>query len=238
MTDKTTMKYRVFTSHNPKTGGTLLRPIIVDRQTMNFRQLVAYARSAGFVRGQQMDLEGAIGGLLEAAKDRSLAGYAINFNNWFIISGRIRGPVDATRQLTDANSYHVTITATKDLKTDIGSFAWTHVDGGLTIRIDGLASPDGNAGEVTKSKAVVVSGRNLAFNAAWGDRVTVEWTDEEGEKQSAAITPSEQGANYLRFDWPAALAEVESGTELAFAFHLHGKADAAEQVLVKTAKLV
>ena len=95
MTDKTTMKYRVFTSRNPKTGGALLRPIIVDRQTMNFRQLVAYARSAGFVCGQQMDLEGAIGGLLEAAKDRSLAGYAINFNNWFIISGRIRGPVDA-----------------------------------------------------------------------------------------------------------------------------------------------
>ena len=48
---------------------------------------------------------------------------------------------DRPATLTDANTYHVTLTATK--------------------------------GEITKTKAIVANGKNLAFNAAWGDSVTV-----------------------------------------------------------------
>ncbi len=237
MNEKTTMKYRVCAVRNPKTGGTLLRPFVVDRQTMNFKQLISYARTAGFVRGQQKDLEGAIGGLLDAARDRSLAGYALNFNDWFIISGQIRGTVDATRQLTDANSYHVTLTATKDLKADINAFSWTRIDEGSIIRIDSLISPGGLVGEVTKTKAIVANGKNLAFHAAWGDKVSVSWTTEE-ESQEVEVTPSEQSEAYLRFDWPSSLGELEAGAELTFTFRIHEKEGGAEQVIVKTAKLV
>lgn len=86
--DKVSMNYRVFTAHNPKTGGTLLRPVVTNRNGMTMKQLVAYAKTANYVRGQQKDLEGLLGGFIEAMQDRAKAGYSINVNDWFIISGQ------------------------------------------------------------------------------------------------------------------------------------------------------
>ena len=238
MSDKTLMQYRVITARNPKTGGTLLRPVITKRNTMNLRQLVAYAKTAGYVRGQTKDLEGLLGGFTQAMQDRSLAGYSINVNDWYIISGQLKGKVGEDRQLTSANSYHVTITATKDLKASIDDFSWQRVDEGAIIRIESITSPGGNKGEVTKTKAIVSIGKNLAFNAAWGDSAKVEWTDEDGEAHSLALTPSEVAETYLRFDWPTGLADVPVGTELTFSFRLHGAEGAAEQPSTMTAKLI
>ena len=42
---------------------------------------------------------------------RALAGYAINVNDWFIISEQLKGTVGEDRQLNAANTYHLTITA-------------------------------------------------------------------------------------------------------------------------------
>ena len=237
ITDKTTMEYRVFTARNPKTGGTLLRPLVVNRSTLNMRQIVAYAKTAGYVRGQTKDLEGLLGGFIQAMQDRALAGYSINVNNWFIVSGQLRGSVGEDRLLTAANSYHVTLTATKDLKASIDDFAWQRVDEGVIIKVESLASPGGVRDEVIKSKAITASGKNLSYHADWGDSVTVSW-QEEGETQSAAITPSEQSETYLRFDWIAALAEVPADTYLTFTFRLHATKDGAEQVTSRTVRLV
>ena len=235
--EKATMKYRVATVRNPKTGGSLLRPYITDRPTMTLKQLVAYAKTAGYVRGQQKDLEGLLGGFTEAMKDRALAGYSINVNDWYIISGQLKGTVDESRQLSDANDYHVTITATKDLKASIDDFSWTRVDEGVIIKVESITSPGGNKGEVTKTKAIVANGKNLSYNAAWGDSIKVTWT-EGTEAKSLDLTPSEIAETYLRIDWPTGLADVPNGTELTFTFRLHGGEDAAEQLTTVTAKFV
>lgn len=238
MSDKTLMNYRVITARNPKTGGTLLRPVITNRHTMNMKQLVAYAKNAGYVRGQTKDLEGLLGGFIQAMQDRSLAGYSINVNDWYIISGQLKGTVGEDRLLTSKNSYHVTLTATKDLKASIDDFSWQRIDEGAVIKIESVTSPGGKKGEITKTKAIVANGKNLAFNAAWGDSVKVEWADSEGTAHELALTPSEVAETYLRFDWPTGLADVPDGTELTFSFRLHGGEGEAEQPNTQSAKLI
>jgi len=236
MADKTKMKYRVFTARNPKTEGTLLRPVVTSRNSLTMRQLVAYAKSANFVRGQQKDLEGLLGGFIEAMQDRAKAGYSINVNDWFIISGQLRGTVGEDRTLTAANEYHVTITASKDLKVDIDNFSWSRVDdSGVVIKVDNISSPGGKVGEVVKTKAIVANGKNLSYNSAWGDSIKVTYV---GLETPIALTPSEQSESYLRFDWPTALADVPAGTELVFEFKLHGGEGLAEQSALKTVTLV
>ena len=237
--EKVTMKYRVATCKNPKTGGAMLRPIITDRPSMSMRSLVEYAKTASYVRGQTKDLEGLLGGFIQAMQDRAKAGYSINVNDWFIISGRLKGQVDATGTLSAKNEYHVTITASKDLKVDIDNFSWQNVgDDGKSIKIESITSPGGKKGEVTKSKAIVGNGKNIAFNTAWGDSAKVSWTDEDGEAHSLDLTPSEIAETYLRFDWPTGLADVEPGTVLEFSFRLHGKEGGTEKLTDIEAKLV
>ena len=236
-TEKTAMQYKVIAAYNPSTKGSLLRPVIVNRKTMNLRQIVAYAKNAGYVRGQSRDLEGLLGGFIQAIQDRALAGYSVNVNDWFIVSGRLKGTVGESRQLTGENSYHVTITATKDLKADIDDFSWSRVDEGAIIKLESLTSPGGNKGEVTRGLALVANGKNLAYNAAWGDKVTVSWV-EGSETKSLDLTPSEVAETYMRFDWPSALAEVPENTELSVVAALHGEEGAAEQSSTVKAKLV
>ena len=237
--DKPKMKYRVAYGHNLKGGNPIKRPVVTDRETLSLKQLVAYAKTAGYMRGQQKDLEGLAGGLLEAAKDRALEGYSLNFNDWFIISGQIKGQVDDTLQLNSANSYHITITASKDMKVGIDNFDWTRVDdSGIIVKVDNLTSPGGKQGEITKGKAIVATGRNLAFNAALGDTVTVTWKVDE-EERSLALTPVEQSDTYLRFDWPEGLNNVDSGTHLTFTFRTRaGIAGGGEQVNEKAVTLI
>lgn len=237
--NKPKMKYRVAQGHNLKGGNPIKRPVVTDRETLSLKQLVAYAKKAGYMRGQQKDLEGLAGGLLEAAKDRALEGYSLNFNDWFVISGQIKGQVDDTLQLNSSNSYHVTITASKDMKVDINNFEWTRIDdNGITVKVDNLTSPGGKQGEVTKGKAIVVTGRNLAFNTDLGDTVTVAW-EVDDEETSISLTPTEQSDSYLRFDWPEDLNDVAPGTQLTFSFRTRaGIASGGEQVNMKTATLI
>ncbi|MGN0846863.1 MAG: hypothetical protein ACI4RA_05705 [Kiritimatiellia bacterium] len=238
MADLAKMKYRVYQSRNPITGNMFLRPVITKRNTMGMKQLVEFAQTAGFVRGHQKDLEGLLGGFIEAMRNRAKAGYTINVDNWFTITGQLRGIVGEDRRLTSANDYHVTIAAAKDLKVDIANFSWSRVDDAVPFaRVERLCSTNGNPGEITRMQGFIVIGRNLSFNAAWGDRLTMSWTEGEDTK-TVELTPITQGSDFLSFDWPEVLENVPVGTLLTFTFRLHGAEDAAEQTCTKTAKLV
>ena len=238
MNEKPKMKYRVITAHNPKTGGSLLRPVVTDRMSMTLKGLVEYAKTAGYVRGQTKDLEGLLGGFIQAMQDRAKAGYTINVNDWFIIGGRLKGTVGESHQLTDANSYHVTITASKDLKVGFNQFSWTNVDDvGESVKVSTLMSVGGKPGFIQKTKAIIVTGKNLSFDASLGDTVTVTWKEGDEEK-SAALTPTESDYSHMKFDWPTALADVPVNTELTFSFRTRGGTEGAgEQLNTKSAKL-
>ena len=63
-------------------------------------------------------------------------------------------------------------------------------DTGVLPKIDSLmyvGAP--KSGEIKKSMAIIATGRNLAFNAALGDSVTLNWTESD-EAKTATITPA------------------------------------------------
>lgn len=236
-TTKTTLDYRVVKVLNPQTGETLLRPVIVNRNTLNMKQVVAYAKTAGYVRGQTKDLEGLLGGFIQAIQDRALAGYTVNVNDWFIVSGQLKGTVGEDRQITAENSYRVTLTAAKDLKATIDDFSWHRVDEGVIIKVESLTSPDGVKDQIIKSKAILAIGKNLSYHKDWSDSVSVTW-EEEGIVKSATLEPSEQSETYLRFDNVAALASIPADSVLTFTFKLHATEEGAEQTSTRSVRLI
>lgn len=149
--DKPQLKYRVVSGRNPKTGGVLLRPIIVDRETYDMDQLVEYALNAGYVRGQFHDMRGALNGFVEAMQPLGKAGKAVNLNNWHRIHAELTGTVGDTRQLTDTNELHVAITALTDLKAKVSDFSWSNIESGATIKVENVSSPNGTAGEQSET---------------------------------------------------------------------------------------
>lgn len=236
--DKAELKYKVIAGKNPRTGQTLLRPVIIGRPSMSLRSLVDYARTANYVRGQTKDLEGLLGGFIQAMQDRAKAGYSINVNDWFIIGGRLKGSVDGTGTLTAKNSYHVTITASKDLKVDFDNFSWTNVgNDGKSMKVESITSPNGKKDQVIDTKDIVANGKGLSFDAARGDSVTVSWKEAE-ETKSLSLEPTEQSETYLRFAWPEGLSGVAEGTVLSFVFTLHGSSDGADRISAREATLV
>ena len=222
-TIKPKMKYRIVRGHNPKTGDPILRPQIAERETYMTDQVVEYALNAGYVRGQFHDMRGALNGFIEAVQQLGKDGKSVNLNDWLRVHGELTGPCDETRRLGAKNGYRVRITALKELKRDVSEFSWTNVDStGIIVRIDSLmynGSPVD--GRIMKTKSIIVTGKNLAFDAASGDRVTLTWTEGE-ETKTVTIEPTESNYSHMEFAWPAELDSVADGTEITFSFRTCG----------------
>ena len=218
MNTKPSMKFRVVQGHNPRTGGSIQRPQIVDRETYYMNQVVDFAKNAGYIRGQLEDLKGNANGLIEAVKKLGQMGKAVNLNNWLRVHAELTGTVGESRQLTDENELRVRITTLNDLKAKVSDFSWTNVeDSGVIPKVEMILSPGGKPWEAVKTKGILATGRNLFFNAAKGDTATITWGEGESA-QTISITPTESDYSHMLFAWPTALADVEPGTKLTFSF--------------------
>ena len=143
MSNKPKMYYRVRTTKNPFTKEFLYIPHVVDRKTLSLSQIVEYAKTVGYMRGQQEDLEGLANGLIEAMRDRAKAGYTIDVKDWFLIKGFLKGKLDETQRLGANNSYCVRIKTKKELKLSIDDFSWTCVDSDKPMHITGIFGAGG-----------------------------------------------------------------------------------------------
>ena len=239
MSTKPQMKFRVVQGHNPRTGGTIQRPQIVDRETYYMNQVVDFAKNAGYIRGQLEDLKGNANGLIEAVKKLGQMGKAVNLNNWLRIHAELTGTVGESRQLTDENELRVRITTLSDLKANVSDFSWQNVeDSGVIPKVEMILSPGGKPWEAVKTRGILVTGRNLFFDAAKGDTATISW-GEGASAQSITVTPTEADYSHMLFAWPTALADVEAGTKLTFSFRLCGGVEGGPiYPLTKNATLV
>ena len=218
MSNKPQMKFRVVQGHNPRTGGSIQRPQIVDRETYYMNQVVDFAKNAGYIRGQLEDLKGNANGLIEAVKKLGQMGKAVNLNNWLRVHAELTGTVGESRQLTDENELRVRITTLNELKAKVSDFSWTNVeDSGVIPKIYTILSPGGKPWEVVKTKTILVTGRNLYFDATKGDTATISW-GEGDDATTINVTPTESDYSHMLFAWPTALAEVATGTKLTFSF--------------------
>lgn len=236
---KPTLKYRVNTYKDVRTGAAKRRPVLVESETYGIERVVRYALDNAYMRGQYEDSKGNALGFLEAVKALAAAGKTVDIGDWFRVRAFLGGEVGESEQLTDANDYRVRILTLNELKMDKSLFQFVNAGTSARLSIQTIMSEGGKPGEITKTKTIRITGTNLAFDASLGDKVTAAWKDEDGETQAIALTPTASDYAAMTFAWPAAFAEIEVGTEVTFAVTLHGgDAKAAPKTVTKVAKLV
>jgi hypothetical protein len=237
---RSTLKYRVVNGYNPRTRETLKRPQITERETLYLDQVVKFALDNGFVRGQFHDVRGTVNGFIEAIQYLGLNGKAVSLNDWLRVHAELTGTVGENYQLSSSNELRVCIQALKELKTSVDNFNWTNVsDMGAVPRIDSLMQVGGTANwKITRNKEIILTGKNLAYDATLGDTAIITWQD-GSETKSAAITPVESDYSHQKFEWPTDLNDVPAGTEISFAITLHGGAEGgAAHMATKSVTLV
>lgn len=104
--------------------------------------------------------------------------------------------------------------------------------------IDTILSPGGTPWEIIKSRGILVTGRNLYFDATKGDTASITW-GEGAEETTISITPTESDYSHMLFGWPVSMAEVDPNTLLTFTFRTRaGVEGGAFYTVIKTATLV
>ena len=226
------MFYCVRTGHNPITKEAAFVPYIVDRKTLSLSEVVAYAKTAGYMRGQQKDLEGLVNGFIEAMRDRAKAGYSIDVNDWFLVKGYLKGKLDETLRLGANNSYCVRIKTKKELKLSLDDFSWTCVDSDKPMHITGIFGTGGQSGVINPNGPIVANGTNLACIP--GDTLTMSWIEGNVEKIVTCTQAKLVSDLSIEFDWPTNTG-IPEGTEVKLAYRLRRTPESYECVMTKTA---
>ena len=238
--DKITKKYALRVCQNPLTGEKLTRPIVAERSSRTLANVVDFAIQNHYMTGQVENLTGTVKGFFEALQQYCLQGQDVTLANWIRVHGELSGTVGETGTLDAAhNAFKIRVGALSELAVPLDTFTWQRVDdAGVRVTVRNVAAKGGTTvGVIEKSKAIVATGSNLIYNAAYADAITVAYT-EEGVEKSLDLVPETSGATALEIAWPAALDDVASGTVLEFKFKLHGGIkDAPVQVVTKRATL-
>ena len=238
--DKITKKYSLVSAKNPLTGEALTRPVLAEQQTRSMAHVIEFAIKNNYMTGQVENLTGAVKGFFEALRQYCTEGQNVTLANWIRIFGVLSGTVGETGTLDAAkNKYRVRVSALNELSVPLDTFSWQRTDdSGVKVTVRNIAAKNGaTVGVIEKSKAIVATGSNLIYNAAYADAITVAYT-EEGLEKSLNLVPETSGATALEIAWPAALDELASGTVLEFKFKLHGGIkDSPVQVVTKRATL-
>ena len=225
------MFYCVRTGHNPITKEAAFVPYIVDRKTLSLSEVVAYAKTAGYMRGQQKDLEGLVNGFIEAMRDRAKAGYSIDVNDWFLVKGYLKGKLDETQRLGANNSYCVRIKTKKELKFSLDDFSWTCVDSEQRMHITGIFGAGGKSGVINPNGPIVATGTNLAYTS--GDSLTLSWIEDNLEKTIVCAQPRHVTDLSIAFNWPKK-TEIPEGTEVTLTYRLRRTPESAAWTIIKT----
>ena len=125
------------------------------------------------------------------------------------------GGIDpVTGKPTGGTTYRVRATPLREMQAPVSEFELTNVATGApepTLTTLTSCDPKAVKDVLTRGKDIRIVGRNLRFNAARGDRLTLTYT-EEGEERTVDLTPSEVDIVSFRVPWPQGLAEIAAGT--------------------------
>jgi len=234
---KPNMKYKVVSGLKPGTSQVVLHPQITERESIGGVNLVKRALASGNCRGQIQDILGQLNGMTEAMQALNEQGKAVTMSSWIRIAPKLHGTVGEDRKLTAANSLKVAATALTDMKKSIDDFSWTNVnDSGVRVKVATILYVGGTPGFVKKGKEANLTGKNLQFDAALGDTLTIAAT---GLASPASVTPTESDYSHIRFTLPAAVEALADNAELTITLTSRGGiVGAADQVNEKTVTLL
>ena len=207
--------YKNVTRKDPQTGELIQCPMAKSGQKIPVDQLFAEVSNNGQGIGKVSALKGAYYSLLSVIREHLMAGDTVYLDDFVRITCTIKGTVEESGTLSkERNSVHTVFLPHSNFQFKLEDFNWKNItDMAARPKITSIASCVTNA-----VKDTIVSGKDIRLYGKNLDNVksvVLTWMD-EGEKQSATVTPSEVESSTLRMTWPAALSEVEDKTEVTF----------------------
>lgn len=236
MNEKATLQYRVVSGKSPRDPSkTILRGLIVNKETYDTARALRYALETGKIAGGGFYANyGIVNGFLEAVQSLGKEGRDILLNGWLRIHPELRGPIDPeTRVIGAANELHVCACVQTDLRRKADEFSWTCVDSTAErATVQHLQSEGGaNDREIYANAKIVASGAHLNYTAAT-DKITATWDETDSETgeivhKTLDLVPEKSGYSNIVIAWPTGLT-APVGTEVTFQFLLkQGNAEAS-----------
>lgn len=226
--DKATLSYRVVSGKNPQDRSqTILRGIIVNKETYDTARVLRFAMDNGYIQGGQFFSNyGAVNGFLEAMQTLGKDGRDILLNGWLRIYSQLKGAVNPeTRQIGAGNEIRVCAQCQTNLRRKASEFNWTCVDTTAKLpKVQHIQSVGGAKDkEIFASAKITVSGTNLIYTAS-SDTITASWTTTDAETgevtpHTVTLTPESSGYSAMVLPFPEELASAPAGTEVTFTFH-------------------
>ena len=217
---KTKLFYRMQDFYSIETNGKYKRAVPATTGTVYLEDVCEYTAADGTYGAIRPSLiRNIVLGLMANVRKLICEGKTVVIDDYFRGRGYFSGAMDpVTGKPTKDTVFRVRMTPLKKMLVPVSEFELECLDTEVPNPV--ITSITSTGLRVTKDVLVrgkdgCIAGRNLYFDAAQGDTLTVSYV-EEGETQSVAITPSDLDSVCFRFKWPAALAEVPDGTELTF----------------------
>ena len=196
----------------------------------------------GRMAGRASHVTSTVISICEGIHDELLKGNAVTIDDYLRLTPTLRGKVDPeTGRPTSESVLGVAVQVLRKMKLDIADFDL--VNGDKTVsepRFTDLYTIGLSAvrDRIVRGEPFHIGGRNLYFDAAMGDTIVLTFS-EDGETQSISLTPTACNPGLLMFAWPAALAEVEAGTEVTITLRTRmGVKDGAFYTASRTGTLV
>lgn len=177
------------------------------------------AEDGGYLRGKASYVRSTAIALLEGIQKAMCEGKTVILDDYLRLRGSFTNLDPETRRPGKDTIYRVRATPLKNFQFRVENlFKLTCVESSVpapAIVNVTICTLGGTKDVFLKGKDIRISGRNLYFDAKMGDTLTVSY-EEEGETQSISLTPSEVDETCMRIPFPAALAEVPTGTVCTF----------------------
>lgn len=230
---------RIFT--NLETGEPYRRACLVPSGTEDTRSIcAAVARDGTYGAIKTELLVNYVTAFLQKARTALWQGKTVTIDGYFRLRGSFVGGIDpVTGKPTGGTTYRVRATPLREMQAPVSEFELTNVATGApepTLTTLTSCDPEAVKDVLTRGKDIRIVGRNLRFNAARGDRLTLTCT-EEGEERTVELTPSEVDIVSLRVPWPQGLSEIAAGTAVLVSLSTRAE-DAKGAVSVASRKAV
>lgn len=195
----------------------------------------------GRMSGKPSHVASTIVSIMESVLDELKLGNAVVLDKYLKFTPTFRGKVDPeTGKPTQETELYVTIRPLEKMKLECSSF--NLVSSAQEVpqpKITNITAWALNAAKdvIVRNMKFKLSGRNLYFDAAMGDTITLGITV-DGEPTSLTLTPTDALSDTIIFEFPSMLAEAVAGSEIEIVLRTHsGVKDGALNVTSRKAVL-
>lgn len=210
--------YDIRKMRDPRTGDPTKRPFVLSNETINLANLSnIMSGDHGLMSGKSTHVTNTVISTLESVMEQLRKGNAVVLDNYLKFTPTLRGKVDPeTGKPTSETQLCVTVRALDKMKLSLSDFNLVGTAPDVPqpkITCISAWAKKYTKDVIVRNKDIMITERNLDFDADMGDTVTLAFKTEE-EPTTLTLTPTDCTSGTLRFAFPSALGESPAGTEI------------------------